>query len=320
MTPAEAWTAERLFEVFFRPLYPPELREDAAALAAARSTDANPARNPQLFAELDEVAEIFARLAPAALGRGDLALDFSGASVHRLAAALDRPARDRLVAASQGPASSSPLVQLVIHGAIYVGACIVRGHRGTWGLRRPLWESVVTLESRAGVGDLAPFHWWLKALGDPEIDRAGLSTRYRQHVERPTARPEELPPIVTARADRTLPTLKAVRYDTLHKYLVAHLPELRDLGRDFPSAEQIAEIGFLSLDFVLLGGGRILLMHGRGKAGLHLFWLDHQGFSHAAFFPADPGAPHAISVDGDKLIVEFELGRTRQRHELLWWG
>lgn len=313
------WTAERLFDTFFRPLYPPDLR-DAAALAHARSTDANPAKNPRFFQELDEIAEVFARLAPHALGQKDLQLDFSDASVHRLAAALDQATRDRLIEASKPGDPDAPIARIVIHGAIYLAACVVRAHGGTWGVRHPLWESVVRLESRAGVGDLAPFHWWLKALSDAEIDRGGLATRYWVHVERSTARPEDLPPLVTQGLDRKLPTLKNVRYDLLHKYLVAHLPELRDLGRDFPSAEKLEEMGFLSLDFLLLGGGRMVLMHGRGKAGLHLMWLDGGGFSHAAFFPADPGTPHAVSIDGDKLVVKFELDHREQVHELLWWG
>jgi hypothetical protein len=299
---------ERLFRTCFRSIYPPDLADDAALLAA-RSVDANPAKNPRILAELDEIAEVFTRVAPSALG--NIELDRSDASVHRLSAALDRSRRDALI-------SDGSIVQLVIHGAVYVGACIVKNHGGVWGVRRPLWESVVTLTSRAGVGDIPPFAWFLKALSDPEIDRGGLSSRYRMHVERATLRPEDLPPIVSDA--RKLPTLKQVRYDTLHKYLVAHLPEMRDLGRDFPSPEQLTEIGFLTLDFVLLGGGRLLLMHGRGKAGLHMMWLDASGFSHARFFPADPGASHHVRVEGDKLIVDFELNGQRQEHEMLFWG
>lgn len=296
-------TAQALFEELFRPIYPPDLRDDRA-LVAARSIDANPARNPSILAELDDIANVFTRVAPRVL---ETELDYSDASVHRLAVALDRT-RDALIA-------DGSIVQLVIHGAVYVGACIVRNHGGRWGVRRPLWESVVTLESRAGVGDLSPFAWFLKSLAE---DRAGLSSRYRMHVERVKARPEELPVIVGDA--RKLPTLKHVRYDTLHKYLVAHLAEMRDLGRDFPSPEQLSEIGFLSLDFVLLAGGRMLLMHGRGKSGLHLMWLDYSGFSHARFFPADPGAPHHVRVEGDKLIVDFELNGDKQEHEMLFWG
>jgi hypothetical protein len=309
----QEWSAERLFETFFRPAYPPDLRDDAAALIAARSIDANPAKNPRFLAELDEIADVFARVAPAALGKTDLALDRSDASVHRLSAAIDRPARDAMIA-------NGSLVNVVIHAAVYVASCIVKNHGGVFAVRRPLWESLVTLESRAGIGDLSPFAWWLKALADHEIDRNGIATRYRVHVERVMARPEELPPIVSQRPDRKLPALKSVRYDTLHKYLVAHLPELRDLGRDFPSPEQFAELGFLSLEFQLLADGRLLLMHGRGKAGLHLLWLDHAGFSHARFFPADPGAPHAVVHEGDKLRVTFELNGKPIEEEMLYWG
>lgn len=318
---ADAWTAERLFEAFFRPIYPGDLRDDPAALVAARSIDGNPARNPRFLQELDEIAAVFTRMAPSVLGQ-DLVLDRSAASVHRLSAALDRPARDALLAQSRPGDPDAPIVPFVLHGAVYVGACVV-AHGGRWGVRRPLWESVVTLESRAGTGDLSPFAWWLKSLADAEIDRGGLATRYRAHVERATARPEELPPIVTERADRRLPPLKVVRYDMLHKWLVTHLPEMRDLGRDFPSAEQLDELGFLSLEFLLLGGGRMLLMHGRGKAGLHLMWLDHAGFSHAMFFPADSGTPHSVTLDpagGDKLVVRFELDRKPIEQELLYWG
>jgi hypothetical protein len=49
-------------------------------------------------------------------------------------------------------------------------------------------------------------------------------------------------------------------------------------------------------------------------------WLDHAGFSHARFFPADPGTPHSVVVDGDKLRVTFELNAQRIEHELLYWG
>lgn len=309
---ADAWTAERLFSAHFQSIYPDDLRTDPAALVAARSTDVNPAGNPRFLAELDEIASVFTRMAPAVLGR-DLVLDRTDASVHRLGAALDRKVRDALI-------ESQSLVPFVIHGVIYVGACIVASHGGTWGVRRPLWESVVTLESRAGRGDLSPFAWFLKSLADAEIDRDGLSARYRTHVERTTARPEELPPIVTERLDRRLPPLKVTRYDMLHKWLVTHLPELRDLGRDFPSPEQLDDLGFLTLEFLLLGEGRLLLMHGRGKAGLHLLWLDHAGFSHAMYFPADPGADHSVRLEGEKLVVRFELDHAPIEHELLYWG
>ena len=64
----------------------------------------------------------------------------------------------------------------------------------------------------------------------------------------------------------------------------------------------------------------MLLMHGRGKRGLHLFWLERDGFSHALLFPADPAAPHSISVEGDKLTVRFTANGRELVHETLWWG
>jgi hypothetical protein len=314
------WTATSIFEAYFRPLYPPELRDDPRALDASRSIDANPGGNPRFVLELEHVASVFAGLAPQALGTPDLSLDFSDASVHRLGAAIDRGARDALIGASTPGDPQAPLVNVVVHGAIYVGRCIVERHGGAWGVRRPLWESVVHLKSRAGEGDLTPFHWWLKSLADDEIDKAGLVARYRQHVERSTARPEALPPIVTTHLDRKLPVLKIVRYDTLHKHLRAHLPEMKDLGADFPSPEQFADLGLLELETMLLGEGRIVLMHGRGKRGLHLFWLDFQGFSHAMLFPADPGGKHSITLGGEKLVVRFAKDGKEIEHEMLWWG
>jgi hypothetical protein len=315
-----AWTAASLFDVWFRPLYPEDLRDDLAALAAARATDANPGENPRFRRELEETADVFVRLAPAALGRPELQVGIDDASVHHVSAAFDRTTRDALLAASRPGDPSSPFVNVVIHGALWLARCVVDVHGGVWGVRRPLWESVVRLQSRAGEATLAPFHWWLKALSDDEVDKGGLASRYRHYVERAMARPEELPKIVKEREDRTLPTLKIVRYDLLHKHLRAHLPELRDVGRDFPTPEEFAELGFLELHFLLLGGGRMLLLHGRGKRGLHLLWLDHQGFSHAAFFPASSGDPHSVTVEGDRLVVRFRAEGRDLVHEMLWWG
>jgi hypothetical protein len=299
-------TAERLFREQFLPLYPP-----GADLAQLRSTDANPARNPRILAQLDEIAAIFAKLAPQALGHPDLALDFSDASVHRLAAAVDRDRRDALIA-------SGDLVQLVTHGAVYVGSCVVRRHGGVWQVRSPLWESLVRLESRAGSANLALFQWWLKALSDDEVDEPRLADRYHLHVEVPAARPEELPLI--APPDRRLPRLKKVRYHTLHQHLAAHLPELRGLGDHFPSAERFAELAFHWLDFALVGGGRMLVMHGPTDAGVHVFWLDAAGFASAAFFACDALPEHRLEQRGDTLAIHlWRLGR-EELHPLLWWG
>ena len=308
------WSAKALFERYFLPLYPPELRGD---LARARTTDANPAQNPRLVDAAQDIAEAFAKLAPEALGI-ELDLEFSDASVHRLAAAITREARDRLLPAIEDAGFVPPLVHLVTHGAVYVGACVVKNHGGVWQLRNPLWESLVRLDSRAGSGDLAVFQWWLKALSDEELGEPRLGDRYRMNVEVPTARPEELP--VIAPPDRKLPRLSKVRYDTFYQHLKAHIPELRDVGEHFPTAERFAEFGFDWLDFMLLGGGRMLLVHGPSANGVHLFWLDASGFSGSVFFPAEALPPHRLEVDGDTLAVTVPVLGREQRHELLWWG
>lgn len=310
---SDVLTAERIFERWFWPLYPPDARED---LAAARATDANPANNPSIVRSLDEIAGTFTKLAPSAFGR-DLELDRSDASVHRLGAALSRELRDRW-ANEKGPDGVPLLVHVVVHGAAYVGACVVAQHGGVWRVRRPLWESLVHLASRAGEADLAIFHWWLKSLSDAEIDRATLADRYRTHVEVPCLRAEDLPPI--APPDRRLPRLARVRYDTLHKHLRAHLPELRDVGEHFPTADRLAELGFRHLDFTWLGEGRMLLVHGPTAHGVHLFWLDAAGFVKGAFYPHDAAASYRLDVEGEKLVLETVVHGKAVRHETLWWG
>jgi len=311
--PNQPLSPERIFEKWLWPLYPDDCRRD---LKKARETDANPGNNPSIFAALDDIAKTFVALAPQAFGQ-DLALDFSDASVHRLGAALTRELRDAW-ASQQGPDGASLLAHIVVHGTIYVGACVVAHHGGSWQVRRPLWESLVRLESRAGEGDLAIFQWWLKALSDAEIGQGTLGARYRMHVEVPRMRPEELP--IIAPPDRRMPRLGLVRYDMLYKYLRAHVPELRDVGEHFPSAERLAELEFRFLDFTWLGEGRMLLMHGPTPHGVHLFWLDSKGFVKSAFYPTDQGRPYELTLDGEKLVLEtVVLGKT-VRHELLWWG
>ncbi|GAC1353267.1 MAG: hypothetical protein NVS3B20_17740 [Polyangiales bacterium] len=353
-----AWSERRLFDQYFRPLYPEDMRSDEA-IALARRVDANPGRNPRIVGQLAEIAQLFAQLAPGELPTLNKAtlqhpgdLDFSDASVHRLGQALDLETRNRLLDQSRPSDPGSKFVSLVTHGAIYVGECIVRNYGETWGetwgetrgatrgetrreaqrapggdapfaawgVRRPLWESVVHLQSHAGVAALAPFHWLLKALADVEIGKGGLVSRYRHYVERATTRPDALPQIVSTHLDRPFPVLKVTRYDMLHKYLKANLPELRDVGRDFPSIEEWQALGFLEVQFMLLGDGRMLLIHGRGKRGLHLLWLDHQGFSHAMFLPASPGDPHSVEVVGNKLVIRFHGAGAARVHEMLWWG
>ncbi|AKT35933.1 hypothetical protein [Chondromyces crocatus] len=311
---SSTFTSTALFERFFAPLYPQDALAD---LGLARATDANPAGNPSILKQLEEAATIFAKLAPAALGLPELALDFSDDSVHRLAAALSRERRDQWLAP---PAPDQPplLVTLVIHGALYVGACIVKNHGGQWQVRRPLWESQVRLDSSAGSADLAIFHWWLKALSDEEVDKGRLADRYRTHVEVPTFDPERLP--VIASADRRLPRLAKVRYDLLYKHLRAHLPELRSVGDDFPSPERFDEMGFRWLDFLLLGGGRMLLLHGPGAQGVHLFWMDLGGFVQSAFYQADAFPEHVVQVEDDRLQVIVSISGQPRMHEMLWWG
>jgi hypothetical protein len=304
-------TAERLFLDHFWPLYPEDARAD---LARARKTDANPGNNPGVVAHLDDAARAFVRNAQALFG-ADLALDTSDASVHRLSAALTPERRDAW--ASIGKGAENALFNAVVHGAAYVGACVVANHGGAWSVRRPLWESLVRLHSPAGEADLAIFHWWLKSLADGATET--LADRYRTLVEVPCARPEELP--VIAPNDRRLPRIaKGVRYNVLYKHLKAHLPELRDLGRDFPTPERFAELGFKWLDFALLGGGRMLLVYGPAASGLHLFWLSESGFEKAAYFPADAFPEPIVRAQGDTLEIIVSVAGAVQRHEMLWWG
>ncbi len=311
-------TAESLFEVFFWPLYPTDVKAD---LERARRTDVNPAANPALYAHVEDAATVFERMAPQLFGDDDPRLDRSDASVHRLSRALTRARREAWAARGAAGTAESELFNVAVHGVAYVGACVARGHGGRWSLRRPLWESVVTLESRAGRGDLALFQWWLKSLSDASLDgdpgTFTLADRYRTHVEIPRARPEELPILATPRA---VPRLAKVRYDTLYKHLRAHVPELRDVGEHFPSPERFDAYGFEALEFVLLGGGRMLLVHGPGKGGAHLFWLGAAGFEKAAFFPADSFPAPVVRTDGDKIVVLTQLDGKSAVHEMLWWG
>lgn len=304
---------EALFASLLLPLYPPDARAD---LARARAADANPGNNPSLPAQLAATAEVFAALARDAFGE-DLGLDFSDASVHRLAHAITVDRRARWLQ-ERGPDGLPLLALLLIHGVAYLGECVVRNHAGVWKIRNPLWESLVGLRSRAGEGDLAPLSWWLRALSDGEIGRGTLADRYRMHVEEPSREPLDLP--VIAPPDRRLPRVKRPRYDTLHKYLKAHLPELRDLGDDFPSPERFTELAFEWLDFLLLGEGRMLLMHGPTDRGLHLYWLDLKGFRKGLYLPADSFPEHKVQVDGEKVRIVASVQQQVVAHEVLWWG
>lgn len=315
-------TAETLFREFFLPLYPEEARRD---LGRARTEDRNPAGNPNILAQLDDAARTFASVAPLALGvpEAELGLDFSDASVHRLSRALTPERRERLAGEGARGTAESAFFNFVVHGAAYVGACIVRGHGGAWRVRQPLWESLVQLTSRAGEAELPVFHWLLKSIAATE--GATLADRYRAHVEVPTARPEDLP-VLTA-DERKFPKLGKVRYDVLYKYIKAHIPELKDVGKDFPSPERIEDLKLASLSFMLVGGGRMLVMAGPNKDGLHAFWLTKAGFEKAAFwpcdsFPAPMMRPVPPSAEGELEKLEVLLSREGKplSFELLWWG
>jgi hypothetical protein len=111
-----------------------------------------------------------------------------------------------------------------------------------------------------------------------------------------------------------------VRYDTLHRHFRAHLPELKDLGEHFPSAERLSELALLHLDFTWLGQGRMLLAHGPTREGIHLVWLDIDGFAKAAYFPAGEGSSYELTLEGDLLEVTITFAGTKAAHQLFWWG
>jgi len=137
-------------------------------------------------------------------------------------------------------------------------------------------------------------------------------------VERPTLDVFAMP--VFVQGERKLPRLAKVRYDLLHKYLRAHLPELSDLGADFPSPERFAELGFQWLDFAWLGDGRMLLLYGPARGGAYLVWLDAGGFVKSAFYPTDAGTEPAVETDGDKLRVRVTIADKPVEQEMLFWG
>jgi hypothetical protein len=315
-------SAEALFERVFLPLYPADLRGD---LARVRREDANPAKNPALLVHLEDAAERFAALAPSFL-REDLALDFSDASVHRLGAALTRETRNRLLAQGEIGTAENALFNLVIHGASYVLVCIAKNHAKTEiRLRRPLWESLVFLVSKAGEAELSPFSWWIRSLGDEAFldaaeatPLATLGDRYRQYVENAVFDGANLP--VWLPTDRRLPKLAKVRYDLMYKHLKAHLPELKDLGADFPSPERFEGYGFKFLHLNVVGDGRMALFHGLGEGGYHLFWVGKNGFEKAAFYPCEAFPEPKLEEDGEQIRLLVAHDGKTLRHEFFFWG
>jgi len=306
---------EALFRSHFLPLYPPEAKVD---LERIRREDANPANNPEITAHLAEAAALFVANAPKLLG-DEIALDYSDASVHRLGKIVTQKKLGWLAEGGAGTPQNL-LFNVVVHGAAYLGECIVRAHGGKWNVRRPLWESTVRLVSHAGESDLAVFQWWLKSLATGGTDTTfGLAERYRTHVETPTFDPETLPRFVNG-PPRPLPRLTKIRYDVFYKYIKAHLPELTDLGGDFPSPERFAEYNFQFLDFLVLGEGRLVLVWGAGNDGLYLFWLSQRGFEKSAFYPCDSVPAPNVSARENKLLLSFVRTEKRFEFETLYWG
>src|SRR5436190_2077351 len=132
--PQSASRAEALFRSHFLPLYPEDAKSD---IVRARTEDANPAGNASILAHLSDAASVFVELAPKVLDAGDLALDGTDASIHRLSVALTPVRIEKLAGEENG------LFNFVVHGSAYVGSCIVKQHGGVWAVRRPLWESLV---------------------------------------------------------------------------------------------------------------------------------------------------------------------------------
>jgi hypothetical protein len=120
--------------------------------------------------------------------------------------------------------------------------------------------------------------------------------------------------------ERRIPRLAKVRYASLHQHLRAHLPELRDLGADFPSAERFEAMRLAWLDVVVVGDGRMVLLFGPGEGGVYLFWLTAAGFEKVAHFPADPFPAPVLQPLGEKLRVLTHLDGKRLAQEMLWWG
>ena len=206
-----------------------------------------------------------------------------------------------------------------MHGASYVGACIVRSHGGRWSVRRPLWESLVYLESHLGQGELPVFHWWLKSLADDATTT--LADRYRTHVEVPARDARRSCPS-SSPSERKLPRLKRPRYDAFYKYLRAHLPELRDVGEDFPSPERFEELRFEQLSFLLVGGGRMVRRLGPQRARPARVLAGKGGLREVRVLALRqvPGAAHARLRASDKLEVLLSQNGEVRSFELLWWG
>lgn len=293
----EAITAERLYERYFWPHYPADVRADPARF---RDLDANPSKNPHLAATLAEAAQVFVDNAPALLG-APVTLDDDG--VATLARALTRERRDAWLSPPDALSPEGVFFNAVVHASAFLGEVIARAHGGAWELRRPMWESVVRRRRR---GAVAPFHWMLRSLADDAIDDAPLAYRWRVHVVMASATPDALPVVTEA---KRLPSLKAPTYDLLVKYLHQHVGALRDVGEGFPSAAEFTAKRYATLGFEALHGGRVLALHGQappqeegGVSTVEVMWLTAAGYDHADVFPADAGVPYFARAVSDEVV------------------
>ncbi len=292
-----AITAEGLYERYFWPHYPADVRADPAHF---RDLDANPSNNPHLAATLSDAAAVFVANAPALLGAA-VTLDDDG--VATLARSLTRARRDAWLAEPDAISPEGTFFNAIVHASAFVGEVIARQHGGTWELRRPMWESVVRRRRR---GAVAPFHWLLRSLADDAIDAAPLAYRWRVHVVMASATPETLPVVTTA---KRLPSLKTPTYDLLVKYLHQHLETLRDVGEGFPSAGEFTAKRYTTLGFEPLHGGRVLALHGQsppqddgGVSTVEVMWLTAGGYDHADVFPADANVPYFARAVSDEVM------------------
>ena len=316
---ARPMETEELFRTAFWAHYPRDARED---LAASRARDASPDAHPVVAARMETFAETFAQ-GVAALAPELPPLTLDDAGVHHLSRIVGPKLRDELLARGE-------LTAFVAHGVAWLGEVIVRGHGGVWRFRNPLWESLVHLSSSAGEADLPLFGWFLRALtADADgLTSSSLADRYRRFVERPKLDAAALPRFLArdGQPPRKLPRLSKVRYAALHAYLRAHLPELADLGPNFPSPERFEAYAFAFLDVTILGDGRMALLSGLATGGFGAFWLGAAGFEAAMFIPCDsfPEPRAEATGTGDLLAqrvrVHFAREGTTHTEELLWWG
>ncbi len=81
------------------------------------------------------------------------------------------------------------------------------------------------------------------------------------------------------------------------------------------------ELRFEQLSFLLVGGGRMVVVYGHNEHGLHAMWLGKSGFEKSAFWPCDKfPEPMLRSIGDDKVEVILSHDGEVRSFELLWWG